>query len=118
MQEVEILEELQELEKHNTPANAKEAGEAKVELKTTKEVVSQFHYDKEDLVQFHELMLSKPLVKACSELDYDHPTVIQRKMLPAVLEGHDILAHAVTGSGKTAAYLLPLLQKYLKLRQT
>jgi|TARA_B110000285_G_C15051354_1_gene577174 superfamily II DNA/RNA helicase len=54
-------------------------------------------------------MLSKPLVKACSELDYDHPTVIQRKMLPAVLEGHDVLAHAVTGSGKTAAYLLPLL---------
>jgi superfamily II DNA/RNA helicase len=37
-------------------------------------------------------------------------------MLPAVLEGHDILAHAVTGSGKTAAYLLPMLQKYLKLR--
>lgn len=34
------------------------------------------HYDKEDLIQFHELMLSKPLVRACSELDYEHPTVI------------------------------------------
>ena len=34
------------------------------------------HYDKEDLIQFHELMLSKPLVRACSELEYEHPTVI------------------------------------------
>lgn len=39
-------------------------------------------------------------------------------MIPAVLEGNDILAHAVTGSGKTASYLLPLLEKYLRLRQT
>ena len=37
--------------------------------------------------------------------------------VPAVLEGHDIMAHSVTGSGKTAAYLLPIMQKYLKLRQ-
>ena len=34
------------------------------------------HYDKEDLIQFHELLLSKPLVRACSEMDYEHPTVI------------------------------------------
>jgi ATP-dependent RNA helicase DDX27 len=74
------------------------------------------HYDKEDLIQFHELNLSKPLVRACSELDYEHPTVIQRMAIPAIAEGHDILAHSVTGSGKTAAYLLPILQKYLQLR--
>ena len=76
------------------------------------------HYDKEDLIMFHELNLSKPLVKACSDLDFDHPTVIQRLSIPAILEGHDILAHSVTGSGKTASYLLPILQKYLLLRQT
>jgi len=63
-------------------------------------------------------MLSKPLVRACSDLDYEHPTVIQRMTIPSVLEGHDIMAHSVTGSGKTAAYLLPILQKYLKLRAT
>jgi superfamily II DNA/RNA helicase len=34
------------------------------------------HYDKDDLIQFHELMLSKPLVRACSEMEYEHPTVI------------------------------------------
>ena len=71
------------------------------------------HYDKDDLIMFHELMLSKPLVRACSELEYEHPTVIQRMAVPAVLEGHDIMAHSVTGSGKTAAYLLPIMQKYL-----
>jgi superfamily II DNA/RNA helicase len=79
---------------------------------------AKLFYDKDDLVQFHELMLAKPLVKACSDLDYDHPTIIQRKVIPAILDGHDIMAHSVTGSGKTAAFLLPMLQKYLRLRQT
>ena len=37
---------------------------------------AKMHYDKEDLIQFHELMLSKPLIRACSDLDYDHPTII------------------------------------------
>jgi ATP-dependent RNA helicase DDX27 len=63
-------------------------------------------------------MLSKPLTKACQELEFEHPTVIQRRVIPAVLEGHDIMAHSITGSGKTAAYLLPILEKYIKLRQS
>ena len=74
------------------------------------------HYDEEDLVQFTELAMSKPLVRACTELGYDHPTIIQRKAIPTILEGHDVLAHSVTGSGKTAAYLLPILQRYLTQR--
>lgn len=57
-------------------------------------------------------------MKACQDLDYEHPTVIQRKVIPAILDGNDILAHAVTGSGKTASYLLPILEKFLRLRQT
>ena len=76
------------------------------------------HYDKEDLISFHQLFISKPLTKAATELDYEHPTVIQRQVIPAILEGSDILAHAVTGSGKTAAYLLPILEKYIRLRQS
>jgi 5,10-methylenetetrahydrofolate reductase len=73
-----MQEERKQLEEQNQASNAKEDGDVKaLDLKnTTKEAVTQMHYDKEDLVQFHELMLSKPLVKACSELDYDHPTII------------------------------------------
>jgi len=68
-------------------------------------------YEKEDLISFHELFLSKPLVKACNSLEYDHPTRIQRSVIPLILEGKDVLANAVTGSGKTASYLLPILEK-------
>ena len=56
------------------------------------------------------------MTKAALDLDYEHPTVIQRKVIPAILEGNDVLAHSVTGSGKTAAYLLPILEKFIKLR--
>ena len=76
LQEVDIHVELAELAEQSKPGDSKEAGETKLEMKSTKEAISALHYDKDDLVQFHELMLSKPLVKACSELDYDHPTVI------------------------------------------
>ena len=76
------------------------------------------HYDKEDLISFHQLFISKPLTKAAHELDYEHPTVIQRKVIPAILEGNDVLAHSVTGSGKTAAYLLPILEKFIKMRNS
>jgi ATP-dependent RNA helicase DDX27 len=76
------------------------------------------HYDKEDLISFHELLLGKPLTKACADLNYEHPTVIQRMVIPSILEGSDVMAHAVTGSGKTACYLLPILQKYIRLRQS
>jgi superfamily II DNA/RNA helicase len=54
------------------------------------------------------------LAKAASDLEFEHPTVIQRNTIPAILEGNDILAHAVTGSGKTAAYLLPILEKWIR----
>ena len=37
---------------------------------------AKLFYDKDDLIQFHELMLAKPLVKACSDLEYEHPTII------------------------------------------
>ena len=68
-------------------------------------------YLKEDLISFYELFISKPLVKACTALEYDHPTSIQRRVIPHILNGKDVLVNAVTGSGKTASYLLPILEK-------
>lgn len=59
---------------------------------------------------FSVLGLSAPLVRAVIENDYVEPTAIQQAAIPAVLRGADVLASAQTGSGKTAAFALPMLQ--------
>jgi ATP-dependent RNA helicase RhlE len=57
------------------------------------------------------------LVQAVKALGYEEPTPIQAQALPLALEGKDVLGSAMTGSGKTAAFVLPLLQKLIKSRQ-
>jgi len=105
-------------EVNNNKQSTEEKEQAEEEQPKVPAANAKHHYDKEDLISFHELFLTKPLVKACHELDYEHPTVIQRKVIPAILEGNDVLAHSVTGSGKTAAYLLPILQHFIRLHQS
>ena len=63
---------------------------------------------------FDELNLAPALLKAVREQGYENPTPIQAQAIPAVLEGHDLLAGAQTGTGKTAAFTLPLLHKLTK----
>jgi len=58
---------------------------------------------------FSELDLAAPLVKAVAELGYETPLPIQAACIPPLLEGHDVLGLAQTGTGKTAAFALPLL---------
>ena len=60
---------------------------------------------------FNELGLAAELLRAVNEQGYETPTPIQRKAIPHILEGHDILAGAQTGTGKTAAFTLPMLQR-------
>jgi ATP-dependent RNA helicase RhlE len=60
---------------------------------------------------FNELGLSAELLRAVEDQGYSEATPIQCKAIPLVLEGHDVLAAAQTGTGKTAAFTLPLLQK-------
>lgn len=60
---------------------------------------------------FSGLMLHPNLVRSVAELGYTTPTPIQREAIPPAIEGRDLLACAATGSGKTAAFLLPLLQQ-------
>jgi ATP-dependent RNA helicase DDX27 len=62
---------------------------------------------------FTELNLSRQLVKACTTLGYNAPTPIQAAVVPLALTGRDICGRAVTGSGKTAAFMLPLLERML-----
>jgi len=64
---------------------------------------------------FSELNLIKPLLKACSDMGYSHATPIQKLSIPPALIGRDVLASAVTGSGKTAAFLLPIIQTYFNM---
>ena len=58
---------------------------------------------------FRDLKLSEPLVRVLDEIGYETPTPIQRQAIPLLLNGRDILGHAPTGTGKTAAFALPLL---------
>ncbi len=60
---------------------------------------------------FDELNLAPAILKAVHETGYETPTPIQAQAIPAVLAGHDLLAGAQTGTGKTAAFTLPLLHR-------
>jgi ATP-dependent RNA helicase DeaD len=60
---------------------------------------------------FEQLGLDAPLVEALSALGYEEPTPIQRAALPPLIAGKDLLGIAATGTGKTAAFSLPLLQR-------
>src|SRR5437762_13184980 len=62
---------------------------------------------------FARLGLHADLLKGIRELGFTRPTPIQEQAIPPALEGRDLLACAMTGSGKTAAFLLPILHKLL-----
>ncbi len=62
-------------------------------------------------MEFKQLSLIAPLLKAITETGYTHPTAIQQKAIPVVLQGNDLIGCAQTGTGKTAAFALPLLQR-------
>ena len=62
-------------------------------------------------MDFSELKLARPLLKAVGEQGYEKPSPIQEKAIPPVLEGRDLLGCAQTGTGKTAAFALPILQR-------
>ncbi len=65
-------------------------------------------------MSFSSLGLSDALVRAVTEQGYTTPTPIQRQAIPAVLAGGDLLAGAQTGTGKTAGFVLPMLQRLAK----
>ena len=62
---------------------------------------------------FYSMNLSRPLLKAVDALQYVHPTPIQAATIPIALSGRDVCGCAATGTGKTAAYMLPVLERLL-----
>ena len=63
---------------------------------------------------FQQLQLSKNILRSLSEQNYEQPTEIQAKAIPVGLSGRDILGSAQTGTGKTAAFALPIIQNLLE----
>jgi superfamily II DNA/RNA helicase len=74
-------------------------------------VVCCFHYRNGMSITFADLKLNDTLVKTITNAGYVSPTPVQMQSIPAAIEGHDLLVSAQTGSGKTAAFLLPALEK-------
>ena len=60
---------------------------------------------------FNELNIAEPILRAIAEKGYTHPTPIQEKAIPVLLRGEDLLGCAQTGTGKTAAFAIPIIQQ-------
>ncbi|MEO8122090.1 MAG: DEAD/DEAH box helicase, partial [Rhodoferax sp.] len=63
---------------------------------------------------FAQLQLAAPLARAVADMGYESMTPIQAQAIPVVLQGRDVMGAAQTGTGKTAAFALPLLQRMLR----
>ena len=92
-----------------------EVEEAENEKAYFDEIIEEVAQDNErsDLSMFSELNLSRPLLRAVEICGYVNPTPVQAKVIPFALAGRDVCASAVTGSGKTAAFVLPFLERLL-----
>ena len=66
------------------------------------------------MTSFRELNLIQPLNKALAKQKYTVPTPIQEKSIPGLLKGKDLIGIAQTGTGKTAAFILPILQRMVE----
>ena len=66
---------------------------------------------------FNDLKLIDPILRALQEEGYTHPTPIQQQAIPPLLEGHDLLGCAQTGTGKTAAFAIPIIQRLYNERE-
>ena len=65
------------------------------------------------MTQFSELGLAEPILRAVSEQGYTTPSPVQAEAIPAIITGRDVMAAAQTGTGKTAGFTLPMLQRLL-----
>lgn len=61
-------------------------------------------------------LLDARVLRALADLKFAHPTLVQAKAIPLLLEGKDVLARARTGSGKTGAYAIPAVQKVIEAK--
>lgn len=111
-QEEEEAEE--EAEEEEEPVSG-DSDEEEVDADSA-EAIAEFYEKAEDSqthTTFQLLELSRPVLKGLSNLGYTRPSPIQSASIPIALMGKDIVAGAVTGSGKTAAYMIPVIERLL-----
>jgi superfamily II DNA/RNA helicase len=72
----------------------------------------------QERVKFEDLKLIKPILKVVSELEFTSATPVQAMSIPAIISGKDVMVSSITGSGKTAAFLIPVLQRYYNAAST
>lgn len=90
--------------------------DGKVEIEDEDEEQQDFFEEaggNEEISSFYQMNLSRPLMKAIGFLGYIYPTPIQAATIPIALMGRDVCGCAATGTGKTAAYMLPTLERLL-----
>ncbi len=75
--------------------------------------IEEEYFDYDESATFQSMNLSRPLLKAIDTLNWGHPTPIQAATIPTALSGRDVCGCAATGTGKTAAYMLPILERLL-----
>lgn len=110
-------EELDEEKELDDDVNAQyDEEEEKEEDGDSEEAMNKFYEKAEDTgthTTFQSLDLSRPVLKGLAALGYQKPSPIQSASIPIALMGKDIVAGAVTGSGKTAAYMIPIIERLL-----
>lgn len=102
--ESEIQNDLSEEEEEDFEESIQKEARIKINLEKKKEKKKHFG-------SFNTMGLSENTFKGIARKGYNIPTPIQRKAIPIILQGRDVVAMARTGSGKTAAFLIPLFEK-------
>lgn len=97
----------------NRPPTENVGMDAETEASYFDSVVEDSSHIDGDISMFSELNLSRSLLRAVEYCGYVNPTPVQAKVIPFALAGRDICASALTGSGKTAAFVLPFLERLL-----
>lgn len=102
----------EDMEKDKIRAKSKEQSR-KTESGNEEFEFSESLEENKDVTTFYQMNLSRPLMKSISEMNFVRPTPIQSATIPVALSGRDVCGCAATGTGKTAAYMLPILERLL-----
>jgi ATP-dependent RNA helicase DeaD len=109
---VEAQEDVAPAEAISAEADRRSEPKRKEAHKKSRDVEQKPKRDRGQLPAFGSLALSDDMLEALAEAGYEEPTPVQAGLIPKALEGHDLMGQARTGTGKTAAFGIPLLERF------